>query len=364
MQINYWMPTKILMDRQVVLKNKDEFAKYGMRALIVTGKNSAKVTGALGDVESVLKEKGMGCEIFDQIEQNPCIETIEKAGIIGRKMKADFVIGIGGGSPLDAAKAIGVMIKHEELTAKTLFTDKKLQSIPILAVPTTAGTGSETTPYSILTDHEAKTKRNLGQTVFCSAAFLDAAYTEFMPMDVTVHTALDTMTHLVESYLNTNSTTFSDLLVKEGLALWGECLQQLLSGSYTYAMREKLLLSSSIAGMAIAQTGTSLPHGMGYPLTYYKNVPHGLANAVLFKAYLRRFKDKKRIEEIFSLLGFDGQRAFEEMLSKLVSLSISATKGELEVWSQEMCSNTAKLKNHPEPITYKGILEIYMKSLI
>jgi alcohol dehydrogenase len=363
MGFTYWMPTKIMIDQEVVKKHSYEFTGYGNKALIVTGKSSAKKSGALEDVIQALEFNGIGYVIFDRIEENPATQTIEKAAQFGRSAGAEFIVGIGGGSPLDAAKAIGVMIKNPHLTEKTLFTDEKLMSIPILSVPTTSGTGSETTPYAILTDHSAQTKRNLGQTIFCEKAFLDARYTEAVPDAVTVNTALDAMTHLVEGYLNTNSNMMSEMLVCQGLALWGECTEKLLDRDFDFATREKLMLASTLAGMVIANTGTSLPHGMGYALTYSKGVPHGLANACLFTAYLNQFHNKEKIEKIYHLLGFDTQRKFDKFLSDSIHLDIVVNEEELQIWSHLMCSNQAKLKNHPEIVTYEDIYEIYQQSL-
>lgn len=363
MEFTYSMPTKILMGRNIILKSKHEFVSYGKKALIVTGKNSAKISGALNDVVSALQQMNIDYVIFDKVEENPCTKTIEEAAILGKTEGVEFVIGIGGGSPLDASKAIGMMIKNKHLTEETLFSSVKLESIPILAVPTTSGTGSETTPYAILTDHRAKTKRNLGQVIFCSIAFLDAGYTEALPAEITVNTALDAMTHLVEGYLNTNSTLLSDMLIEKGLTLWGECIPSLLNTTFDFETREKLMLASSIAGMAIANTGTSLPHGMGYALTYFKDVPHGLANALLFKAYLRSFKNKLKADKVYKLLGFSSSEAFEVFLSKTIHINIVVSKKEIKEWSEMMCSNEAKLKNHPEPATYDSIYAIYEKSL-
>ncbi|WP_069998956.1 iron-containing alcohol dehydrogenase family protein [Cellulosilyticum sp. I15G10I2] len=363
MEFTYEMPTKVILGKGAVVKNKSEFAKYGQKALIVTGRNSAKKTGALDDVITALTEMHIGYVIFDEVEENPCTKTIETAAILGKREQVDFVIGIGGGSPLDASKAIGIMINNPGLTEETLFSSEVLESIPVLAVPTTSGTGSETTPYAILTDHSNQTKRNLGQKVFCKVAFLDAGYTERTPYDITVNTALDAMSHLVEGYLNTNSHFLSEMLAEKGLRLWSTCISHLLEGTLNFEIREKLMLASSIAGMVIASTGTSLPHGMGYPLTYFKGVPHGLANAVLFKAYLKSFKNRSKVESVFGLLSLGSEKDFDELLTKIIHCEISVENKEIENWSHTMCANAAKLKNHPEPVGYQDIYAIYYQSL-
>lgn len=362
MNFTYYMPTKVFAGRGIIQNRKEEFTDYGQKALIVTGRNSARKTGALADVIKAIGEMNKEYVVFDKIEENPCTQTVAEAARLGKEAGADFVIGIGGGSPLDAAKAIGMMIKNQEVTEETLFSSKKLESVPIVAVPTTAGTGSETTPYAILTDHKAQTKRNLGQTIFCKAAFLDASYTEHLPYTITVNTALDAMTHLVEGYLNTNSMFISEMLVEKGLELWGMCKEELLSGCLSFEIREKLMLSSAIAGMVIAHTGTSLPHGMGYPLTYFKGMAHGLANAVLFKAYLRSFKDQSRVNAIYHFMGCASKESFERLLDQLIHCDLCLSRDEISSWSQSMAANQGKLKNHPEKADCETIYNIYAQS--
>lgn len=364
MDFKFYMPTKVLFGKGIVKKSIDEIKNYGSKAFIITGKRSSKINGSLDDVESVLKEANIQYIIFDEVEENPSIETVEKAAIIGRENDVNFIIGIGGGSPIDAAKAIGAMIKNKELTGETLFTNRKLESIDIIAVPTTSGTGTETTQYSILTDHKSETKKNLGQIIFPKLSLVDPTYTMDMRIEVTRNTAIDAFSHIVEGYLNINATFITDMMVEKALNIWGECIQSLISGNINYEVREKLMLSSTIAGMIIAQTGTSIPHGMGYALTYFKNIPHGLANGCLYIEYLRVFKNKERVNNIYKYLGLNNYNELEDILRQLTKIEINVSIKELEYYSKSMSENKAKLKNHPEDIGYEQIFNIYKKSLI
>lgn len=362
MDFNFYMPTKMVIGKDVVVKNAELFKEYGAKALIVTGRYSAKANGSLEDVVKALNTAEVGYEIFDEVEENPSLETVEKAANKAREVGATFVIGIGGGSPLDAAKAIAVMMKNPELTKDTLITNKKLEAVEFIAIPTTSGTGSETTQYSILTVHSEKTKKNLGQNVFAKIAFLDPKYTESMSKSTTVNTAVDALSHLVESYLNINANIITDCIIEKALKLWGECIPALLNEEFDLVIREKLMLASTMAGMVIAQTGTSLPHGMGYPLTYFKNVPHGLANGCLYKAYLAVFKDKTRVNDIWKALGLKSYNELEDILEKLSKIDIEISEDEMKEYTDAMWNNKAKLKNHPEEITYEELYEIYAKS--
>lgn len=364
MAMSYYMPTKIIVGKGCIREYGKSLEKYGHKAMIVTGKSSAKRNGSLKDVEEVLNANQIEYVIFDEVEENPSLQTVERARDLALSKQVDFIIGIGGGSPLDASKAIGVLVKHPELVGDTLINGESLDSVPIIAVPTTAGTGSEVTQYAILTDHKAQTKKNIGHSIFPEIAFLDASYMMQMPVDITIHTAVDALSHLVESYLSTRSQALSEGLVEQGMKLWGECIEALLSQNFTFEVRQKLLLASMYGGMAIAQTGTSLPHGMGYALTYHKGIPHGLANGVLYNAYLRSFKNQYKVNCLHQLLGLKSHEALEGILEKLCKISISVTEEELKHYTEELCENQAKLANHPEKVTTEDIYKIYRESLL
>lgn len=359
----FYMPTRVVVGKTCVVKESNLLKGIGNKALIVTGKYSSKQNGALEDVQKALEQQEIAYCLFDEVEENPSLETVERARDFGLMQEVDCVIGIGGGSPIDAAKAIAVMLKNPELTGDTLI-GTGLKSLPVVAVPTTAGTGTEVTQYAIVTDHQAKTKKNIGHTVFPVLAFVDATYMKDMPLSLTVHTAIDAMSHLVESYLSVKSNVVSEALVIQGLQEWGKCIPHLLDGQLTLEDRESLMMASMLGGMAIAQTGTSLPHGMGYALTYYKGLPHGLANGVLYKAYLRGFKDRTKVQKLHTFVGLESHEALEKVLDTLCQAQVEVTPEELEAYTKAMCSNKAKLQNHPESISEQEVYRIYADSLL
>jgi alcohol dehydrogenase len=358
------MPTEICFGRGSIDKNKDKMTKLGKKALIVTGKGSSKRNGSLNDMENALKSLNIEYIIFDEVEENPSLETIEKAALIGKENKVNFVVGIGGGSPLDASKAVSLFIKNPKLNVSNAFTSKKLPSIPVVAVPTTSGTGSEVTQYSIVTVHAEKTKKNLGQSVFPAIAFVDSSYTDDTPYEVTVNTAVDAFTHLAESYLNTNSTIMSEMYAEKGFRLFKYCFKKLIEQDLNEKFREKVMLASMLGGIAIAHTGTSLPHGMGYALTYYKNLPHGVANGILTVEYLKIFKNKEKINKMLKLLDMDSLDDLEKVLDKLIKVDITVSDSEILEYAEKLTENKAKLKNHPEEVDTKDIEKIYRKSLL
>ena len=363
MEFIYSMPTKIYFGEDSVLKNKEVFSKIGSRALIVTGRSSAKKNGSYDDVVKALSQVGVEHIIFDEVEENPSLETIEKGASVGKASNVDFVIGIGGGSPMDASKAIAIFIKNRDININNIFCGKELESIPVVAVATTSGTGSEVTQYCIVTSNKEKTKKDLGQSIFPAAAFLDSKYTYGLSYDVTVNTAIDAFTHLVEGYLNSNSTYMSDVYGERGFELFEYCFEKLVNKELDNEFRSKVMLASTLAGIQISQNGTSLPHGMGYALTYFKGMPHGIANGVLTIEYLKSFKNKTKIERMLKILQLNNLEELEAIFEKLLNIKVQITVEEIMGYSKSFISNKAKLKNHTEEVTLEDIVQIYSRSL-
>lgn len=321
MQFKFQLPTKVYFGTGCISQNRAELASLGRRALIVTGGRSARESGALADICSELKKFDIEYNIFDKVENNPSVDTVEAGGSEAKRFGADFIIGIGGGSPLDASKAVAVLAVNEidpvELFKNT-FTNKPLA---VIAIPTTAGTGSEVTPYSILTRKDLQTKISFGNAdTFPVIAFLDPRYTESQPLEVTVNTAVDAFSHCLEGYIGKRRTPASDILALEGIGLFGQCLGCLKTGKIMSEDRENLLYMSMIGGMTIAHTGTTIVHGAGYNLTYFKGIPHGKANGFIMPEYLRFNYDfaADRIDTVLRLLKMDSLDDFGNAMAELL----------------------------------------------
>ena len=211
---NFYMPTKIHSGIGCVKEQADAFS-LGKKCIIVTGKTSARSSGALTEVYQVLGEKGTEYVLFDKISENPAISTCFEGGRVASEFGAEFVIGIGGGSALDACKAISAYATNPQICVKEeLFDASKLtnKSLPIIAIPTTAGTGSEVNPYAVLTLDGGIKKQTFNNPMsYPRHAFLDARYTMTLSPKYTLSTALDAFCHAVESYLSPKSTALSEL---------------------------------------------------------------------------------------------------------------------------------------------------------
>ncbi len=355
--MQFYMPTKIFDGKEIIQEKGQLLREYGKRALIVTGRHSSKINGSLRDVEEILKQLDIDYRIFDDVEENPSIENVVK----GAKTyeAAQFVIGVGGGSPLDAAKAIGVLLKNPNIPVeKVLFETPNAKALPVIAIPTTAGTGSEVTPYSILTVHKEQTKRNFNCKIFPEIAFIDVRYFLTMHIKVRVHTCIDALTHLIESYLNTNATAYSDGIVEAGLRLWAKGYPRINAENIDETHMNYFIEASTFAGIAISQTGTSLPHGMGYYLTYHHGLSHGHANGILTSSYLRLYQNQEKVKQLLTYLNMETIEEFERKIDSLLP-GLNLTQEQIQRYAEQMMSNQAKLKNYPFKVTTEELFMMY-----
>ncbi len=332
MDFRFSMPTEIFFGTACVVQNGDVFARYGKKALLVTGKHSARVSGALSDVETALGQRKIAWRVFDGVGENPTFAQVEAGAALARQFRPDMVVAIGGGSPLDAAKAIA-MLATNEMPAAALFGGGFAKApLPVLAIPLTAGTGSEVTQYAILTDDAKQTKRGFATPEnFPKVAFLDARYTASLPAQVTVHTAVDALSHLLEGYLSRRATALTDALALTGMATLAEVVPALKAGEFSASDREKLLYASLLGGVVIAQTGTTAVHALGYSLTYFRQIPHGQANGLLMGEYLRLNWPacEEKIAALLSVLKLPDVDGFARLMTELIGTG--PTLGEEEV---------------------------------
>lgn len=352
-----YLPTKIYSENNCVINHAKELNTYGKKAMLVTGKNSARTCGALADVEQALQQAQISYVIFDEIEENPSVETVMKAREVGMREQVDFVIGIGGGSPLDAAKAIALMIANPQENKEVLYESKQLQALPVVCIPTTCGTGSEVTPYAILTLHEQKTKKSISHRIYPEMALLDAKYLQSMSYESLVNTAVDALAHLIESYLNTNANEWNRMYSMEGLRIWGKFKYRLKENQLVQDDYAKMLHASMIAGMAIAHTGTSLPHGLSYPITYELGVPHGKAVGIFLGGFISGYQNQDEVNTVLELLGFTSKESFCRYMT-IVSKDVSVTEELMRRNVKSLLENPTKLKNYPFSITEQELMRM------
>jgi alcohol dehydrogenase len=373
--MRFYVPTDIYVEKDCVKNHAKEMLAVGKRALIVTGHSSAKANGSLNDVTEVLNNGGVAYQIFDEVEENPSTDTVGKGAQIARNFNADFIIGIGGGSAIDAAKAMALLIVNPGLNADDLHKTPShpLNHAPVVAVPTTCGTGSEATPVAIITNHKINLKKSIPHRIFPVLALVDGKYLASAKKQLIVNTAVDALAHMVESILNVHSNMLNRMCPEYGLKLWGECKEALLASGNAAknaapidaSMYEKLMYTSTIAGMSIAMTSTAVPHGMSYDLTLSKGTPHGPAVGYFLAAYVEICHKKvpNDVEKVLSLLGLQSVEEFAEMLHKLIG-TCTVTLELRDKFVAAMKTNHSKLDLVPGGITPEEVEYIYDKSLV
>ena len=360
------------MGKDCIIKNSDIFRSLGKKALIVTGAQSSKINGSEKDVTNALELMGMSYEVFDKVMSNPTVSCAYEGANFARDKEVNFIIAIGGGSPMDAGKAIA-LLAAQDIVEENLFSghyEKKV--LPMVLVPTTAGTGSEVTQYSILTNDRARTKTSIASDLlFPTVAFLDAKYTQNLRVETTINTAIDALSHAVEGMLSIRASNVSNTLALESIRMIVKCIPDMLQalqadeeGRFTSEIRECLMQASNLAGMVIAQSGTTVVHSMGYSLTYFKKTDHGRANGLLLGEYLRMVEKSQpdltgRILKAMNLSNVD---AFQDLMNNLLGINEVLNAEEISQYSKI----TIQAKNIANCIvipTEENIREMFERSL-
>lgn len=343
----FYMPVKVFDEEDCINKNSKELSVLGNKAMLVTGRNSARKCGALQDITETLKLLKISWVEFSEVEENPSVETVMKAREIGIAEKVDFIVGIGGGSPMDAAKAIALMIRNNEKNRHYLFEEgNSSDHLPLAMVPTTCGTGSEVTPFSVITNHATQSKVSIPYKIFANLAFIDGKYLRGVSRTVLSNTTMDAFAHLVESYINTKATDYSRMCVNAGLEIWKRSKDIILGERKPSDDDYKnMLRASMMAGMAITHTGTSLPHALSYRLTYTDNIAHGRACAYFLKGFLREADPAMRAH----VLGLAGFEDIEDLQNYYVNTcgNLKVSEELLEQTVQDVISMPGKLSSAP-----------------
>lgn len=333
----YYMPTRVIMGDDCIINNSRLLVSLGKKALIVTGARSAKLNGSQADIIKALESVGIEYLVFDKIKSNPTIKSIYEGAEVARKNNVDFIIAIGGGSPMDAGKGIALLAAQEISEENLFFGTYENKILPMAFVPTTAGTGSEVTKYSILTNDKAQTKTSIAtDLIFPTIAFLDSKYTSKLSAEITINTAVDALSHAIEGMLSVKSSMITNALAEKSIKLIMAGVPEMLAAiqspmdlALSPKLREDLLQASFMAGVVIAQTGTTAVHAMGYSLTYFKHIDHGKANGILLGEYLR-LVEKERPDlsgDILKAINLSSIDEFQKLMKQLL--------GEWEQISQE-----------------------------
>ena len=346
----FYMPGRVICGPNA-LAELARAASLGKKALLVTGKTFARKSGLLSRSQQILTDAGLDSIVFDQVERDPAIPTVETAAGLAKEHGCDLVIGLGGGSAMDAAKAVAVLLTNPG-SLNDYFGQEKLTcpAAPIVCVPTTAGTASEVTRYAVIVDPQAQAKMTIASDLIIpQLAILDASWTVALPADLTAQTGMDAFSHAVEAYLSTAGNLLSDTFCLQAMEMIISALPGVLDEPENLALREKMLLASSLAGLALNSAGTIINHGMAYTLTIRYGMGHGLANALLLPytiAYIAGDYPQKiaRLSRMLDCEDIEiGLLDFNQRLNIPTSLSDAAVvREDLDVLAQSCRANCVR----------------------
>lgn len=283
---HFVIPNHTVVGTNVLGEAAPLLKRMGNKAFIVTGRHVA-VSDMMKQLTALLDENGIGCVIFDGITGEPTDTMIENGVEMLKSSGCDFIIGIGGGSPLDSAKAIAAMAVNEGSIADYNGKEITGEILPLAAIPTTAGTGSEATKFTVITDSEKGIKMLLkGDVLVPKLAIVDSSFTVGAPKSVTSATGLDALTHAVEAYTSRKAFSMTDTLAVSAVKRIMKYLPIAYKEPDNSLAREQMSIAALEAGICINNSSVTIVHGMSRPIGALFHVPHGMSNAMLLKECL------------------------------------------------------------------------------
>jgi len=324
---NYALPTEVIFG----VGASDDLPLYihkanGSRVFLLSDPG-VKLAGVTDQVADRLRGAGITFEIFTDLEQEPDVTTINKITQLAKAFSADLVIGLGGGSVLDAAKAVAVMLKNEgEIIHYAGLNNVPGKGVPLICIPTTSGTGSEVTIWTVISDKKNNTKYGIGGKLLApSLALCDPALTLTLPGPMTAVTGCDALTHALESFVNKATQPISEALSRESMRLIAKSLRKAVAQGDNLEARYDMLLASTIAAMAFNPTRLGIAHALCMPLGGKYKVPHGIANAVLLP-HVMEFNLMGNLEKFREIADIFGEKTEGLPLRKQAELSVEAIK--------------------------------------
>ncbi len=376
MKFEYYLPVNLRFGSGRIKELGEQAAKYGRKALIVTGKSSTKKSGLLDKAIALLKKGNISSVVFDKVEPNPLTTTAYAGAELAKNEGCDEIIGIGGGSIMDAAKAISFLSVNDGDISDYIFNKKSSdKALPIILVPTTCGTGSEGNSFAVLTNAENGDKKSLRcQAIVAKVSIIDPELMKTMPKSVLASVGFDALCHNMEAYLSKIGQPLTDLISLDGVRLIAESLPKIYQDYNDAEAWEKMTFASTLGGMAINTAGIVATHGMEHPASGLKNIVHGKGLAALtppvFEESIKGAP--KKFAAISRLLGGQNENDCVKQIRKLLKmLDLDITLSQLGIsesnvdWMAENCLkvSAAGISNNPVVFTQNDLKRIYKEAL-
>ena len=372
-------PTRIRFGINTIADLPDQVRSLNGTKVFMAVDPGVRAAGLLERVTRPLEEAGIPYEIYDRIDPEPGLKLADKGAELARKAGADCIVGVGGRSAMDVAKAISILMTNGGKAVDYLGLGKiKKPGLPKIMVPTTAGTGAEVTFTAVFINEKTSSKGGMnGDPLYPDAAILDPALTLSLPPGVTASTGIDAFTHALEAYVSTQAHAISDMYALEALDLIARNLPKAYANGDNIEARSAMLLGSLLAGKALATAGVGLVHAMAYPLGGMFNIPHGLANAVLLP-YVVDYNvigNPEKFAVIAEIMGYDveglstreaAHAAVEAVYNLNSDVEIPMSLSELDIPHDKIpemariaLTVTRPVENNPRKPSLDDVIRIY-----
>ncbi len=291
-------------------------AEYGRKALIVTGRRAMQETGHLARAQALLQRAGVNSLVFAEIPANPVVEVVNQGAQLAQKEQCEVIIGLGGGSAMDAAKAIAISASHERPIQDFMIAPggqtpatPSAVTLPVICVTSTAGTSSELTPFAVLTIPELPQKSAIRSPyILPRVAIEDPELTYSVPPDITAATGIDVLCHALEAFISNSATPLTDVFAQEAIRLVGLYLPRVYRDGTDAEGRRQMMLANALAGYSLACCGATIMHGLEHPLSaYYPHIAHGVGLAAVLRVWAQKLWPQMpaRFARVTELLGYN-----------------------------------------------------------
>ena len=375
-QFAYNLPVNLMFGRGKAETIGKAAAAYGRHALLVTGRSSTKRTGLLDTVISQLQNNGVACTVFDQIIPNPTTTLVQEGAELAKAEHCDVVIGLGGGSSIDAAKGIAFMACNSGPVSDYIFNRKSgSRALPVIAVPTTCGTGSEGNGFAVMTDPETMDKKSLRTIhIVPACSIVDPLLMTTMPKRLLASVGFDALCHNMEAYLSANAQPLTDMQAETGVRLAAYSLPRVYQSPADMDSWDALCLASTLGGMVIHTAGVTALHGMEHPVSGLKDAEHASGLAALACPVLSGFIPgaPEKFAMLSRLLGGRDEHDFISCLRALLAeIHLAATLSDLGITAQDadwLTDNCFKVSaggiaNSPVVFTREEVRAIYLQAM-
>ena len=378
MTFSYHLPVNLIFGRGRAAEAGEITSGFGKKALLVTGCGSARATGLTQRIAGLLDKAGVECELFDEVEPNPLISTVERGAERIRSADCDVVVGVGGGSAMDAAKAIAFMALNPGDISDYIYGKRTgSRALPIVLIPTTAGTGSEGNGFAVLTHDKTRDKKGLKvASIVPSASIVDSELMQTMPPRVIASTGYDAFVHCLEAAIARRANPMSTMLALDGIRLLSSSLLTVYAGEGSAEDWDSVALAATYGGMAIGTAGSGVAHALEHPVSGLHGVTHGEGLAAILPEILERTWPYavQPLSQVSVAMGeriASAGQAVKKMASIVRAmqwnLKLNRTLGELGVeysdleWLADNALKTmaASIENNPLVFDRKGIIDIY-----